>query len=54
MKTRPGTPRGAKPATADGVFLALKALAGVAGLAIVVAIVYAAAMAARYWPSIGV
>lgn len=36
------------------VFLALKGLATVGELAILGGVIYAAAMAARYWPSIGV
>lgn len=40
--------------TAPVAFLALKGLATVAELAIAAAIVYAAAMAARYWSGIGV
>lgn len=40
--------------TADAVFLALKGLATIAEIALVSGVVYAAAMAARYWPSIGV
>ncbi|HLO64612.1 MAG TPA: hypothetical protein VK165_16765 [Azonexus sp.] len=39
---------------ADGIFLALKGLATIAEIALVSGVVYAAAMAARYWPSIGV
>lgn len=39
---------------ADGAFLALKGLATAAEIALVSGIVYAAAMAVRYWPSIGV
>ena len=40
--------------TAHGVFLALKGLATIAEIAIISGVVYAAAMAAHYWPSIGV
>ncbi len=54
MKTSAATPQPPAAPTADIVFLALKGLAAVAGIAIVAAVIYAAAMAARYWPSITV
>lgn len=38
----------------NSFFLALKGLAVVAELALLVGVVYAAAMALRYWPAIGV
>jgi hypothetical protein len=40
--------------TADVLFLALKGLAAVAELAMIAGVIYAAATAARYWPSINV
>lgn len=44
----------ASSSTVNALFLALKGLAAVAELAMVAGVVYAAATAARYWPSINV
>lgn len=44
----------ASSSTVNTLFLALKGLAAVAELAIVVGVIYAAVTAARYWPSINV
>lgn len=40
--------------TASAFFLALKGLAVVAQLAMIAGVIYAAATAVRYWPSISV
>lgn len=40
--------------TANTLFLALKALAAVAELAMIAGVVYAAVTVVRYWPSINV